>query len=303
MNGKPILILDCQYLCYRAFHALGSNLESGGEPTATIFGFLKDVTTLLNEFSTDRIVFTWDRGSGKRREIYPEYKMNRDRARSEMDADEAQRRKDFLRQVQKLREMYIPQLGYRNSFWQDGYEADDVIASIVTRSLHEDDQAIIVSSDQDLWQLITENVSCYNPHKKVLMDRDLFKGSHDIEPSLWAGVKAIAGCTSDNVPGVRGVGEVTAVKWFQSKLKHESAAYKKISDNLDVYNRNIKLVRLPFEGVDQFEIGPDDTSIQRWRDLADKLNMRSIREMAPGMPRGIGKRQPSDRTTQMGFGF
>jgi 5'-3' exonuclease len=307
MNSKPILILDCQYLCHRAFHALGANLDFAGEPTAVVFGFLKDVSALLNEFQTERVVFTWDRGCGKRREIYPEYKAVRMAAHQDATDEEKQARRDFLRQVQKLRECYVPQLGYRNSFWQDGYEADDVIASVVKQSLGEDDQAIIVSSDQDLWQLIGPNASCYNPYKKTLLDRDTFMATYGIEPCLWANVKALAGCSTDGVPGIKGIGEATAVKWFRSQLKFDSVAYRKINEmGIEIHNRNIQLVRLPFAGTEVFRLREDETSAERWRTLADKLGMKSIRELAPGMPRGVAGRGAVVQQkvkSAVGFGF
>lgn len=305
MNSKPIIILDCQYMAHRAFHALGANLGFAGEPTAVIFGFLKDMATVLDEFQTERVVFAWDRGCGKRREIFPEYKAARQKAHEDATDEEKQARRDFLRQVQKLREIYISQLGYRNSFWQDGYEADDIIASVVRNSLGEDDQAVIVSSDQDLWQLINRQTSCYNPYKKTLLDRDQFMATYGIEPCLWANVKALAGCSTDGVPGIKGIGEVTAVKWFQSKLKPDSVAYRKINEfGIDIHNRNIQLVRLPFAGVETFKLQPDETSHERWRTLADKLGMRSIRELAPGMPRGVARTGVERKVrTAVGFGF
>jgi 5'-3' exonuclease len=120
-------------------------------------------------------------------------------------------------------------------------------------------------------------------------------------------VKALAGCSTDGVPGIKGIGETTAVKWFRSQLKPESVAYRKINtEGIDIHNRNIQLVRLPFAGTEAFKLREDETSFERWKTLADKLGMRSIRELAPGMPRGVaGKGAVVQQKVKsaVGFGF
>jgi 5'-3' exonuclease len=138
-----------------------------------------------------------------------------------------------------------------------------------------------------------------------LIDRESFIRKWEIEPCLWASVKALAGCSSDDVPGLKGIGELTAAKWFQSKLKPESVAYRKINtEGIEVYNRNIKLVRLPFEGTEVFKLKPDEATMEKWNALADRLGMKSLKDQAPGMPKGIRRSgDPEPKRKQVGFGF
>lgn len=303
---KPWLLLDCNYLAHRSFHSLGDTLTFNETPTAVIYGFLRDVTILMEEFSTDRVVFAWDFGYGKRLELLPGYKSSRERSHQNDTEEEKQSRSNFQYQVRKLRELYLRNLGFRNVYFQEGYEADDIIASIVRNTLTPDDTAIIVSTDKDLWQLINVNVCCYNPHTRRLLDRDEFMKKWGIEPALWANVKALAGCATDDVPGIRGVGDLTAVKWFRSQLKPDSVAFRKINgEGIAIHNRNIKLVRLPFEGCEKFELVEDCVTPERWREVADRLGMQSLRDIVPGMPRGVRKAQSlgEKKKSSTGFGF
>ena len=292
--NNPVLIFDCPYMIYRSFYSVGEVL--GGE--ATIYGFLRDVAVLQEEFNSTQMVFTWDVGYGKRRDLFSDYKANR--RKDEYTEEEQETYKDVTTQMRKLREQYLRKLGYRNVFFQDGYEADDIIGSVVLHSIKER-EAIIVSADQDLWQLLRVNVSCYNPVTKKLLTRKLFMDKWGIEPELWSHVKAIAGCRTDNIPGLIGIGEVMAAKWYQGKLKPTSVAHKKISgDGIEVHNRNIRLTRLPFEGTETFKLKEDELSVDRWNELADRLDMESLKDFVPGVPRGVKQKK---KKRSVGFGF
>jgi 5'-3' exonuclease len=303
--NRTWLLLDCSYLAHRAWHALGDSMTHESQPTAAIFGFLQEVLRLQAEFDTKLIAFAFDAGHGPRTEILPEYKQGRQRQRDEETEEERESRRKFYLQLRRLREQYLSQAGFRNVFWQDGREADDVLASLAKSSLNEDDSAVIVSSDHDMWQCIDHRTSVYNPQTKVLLDRDAFMAKWGIEPALWSSVKAIAGCGADNVPGLRGIGEVTAAKYYRGKLKPESAAFRKITgEGIDVYNRNIKIVRLPFAGTEVFRMRPDEVSRESWNGLAERLGMKSLMDSVPGMPRGIRKqRDVVKRRPTEGFGF
>lgn len=301
---KPWLLLDCPYLAHRAYHALGDVLSFREEPTVVIYGIMRDISILMEEFLTDRVVFAFDFGYGKRQELLPTYKCSREKAHENDSEEEQQSRRAFRHQIRRLRELYLPKLGFRNVFSQEGYEADDVIASIVKRTLKEDDEAIIVGTDQDLWQLINPNVSCYNPKTRRIIDVDAFVKQWGIEPALWANVKALAGCTTDDVPGLRGVGEITAVKWFRGSLKPDSVIYRRINtEGMEVHNRNIKLVRLPFEGTERFALAKDEVTPERWQAVADKLGIQSLRDAIPGLPKGVKPRGEIKHRNAVGFGF
>ena len=137
------------------------SLSYGGNATGVVYGFLKDIITLKKRFETNYIVFCWDYGKGIRKLISSDYKSNRHKDKEDDDFEIS-----FKKQVTLLRTEYLKQIGFRNIFYQDGYESDDIIAS-VCRNLPDGDKGIIVSADHDLYQLLTANISMYNPQKKI----------------------------------------------------------------------------------------------------------------------------------------
>jgi 5'-3' exonuclease len=130
---------------------------------------------------------------------------------------------------------------------KDGFEADDLIAQI-TKTYH-DQKIVIISTDEDLYQLLSENVSMYSIKKKQLYTEHNLWKDHRIIPKEWGEVKAIAGCTTDCIPGIEHVGEVTACKYITKKLPVSQKTYKAIKDGKSIIERNRKLVVLPLEGT------------------------------------------------------
>jgi 5'-3' exonuclease len=125
----------------------------------------------------------------------------------------------------------------------------------------------------------------YNPGKKKAVTLQSFSKETGLEPWEWAKVKAIGGCKTDEVPGIPGVGEKTAIKYILGKLKPDSAAYKAIKANKEIITRNRKLVELPFEGTQVFELRTDTISDEGWKEVCDALGMSSIRGRAPTLTR------------------
>ena len=216
MSSPLWLVLDMDLLCHRAFHTTGE-LEFRGNKTGIVYGVLREILNLQERFSTNKIVFAWDLGDPLRREIYPAYKLNRQHFN--LDPQDGENRRQMRKQMLALRTEYLHGIGYRNIFFQEGHEADDVIASIVLNSLQPKEKAIIVSADQDLYQLLNHRVFIWNPVRKVLIDEANFSAFHGIEPARWHCVKAMAGCSSDNVKGIMGIGEVLAARFLQGQLK------------------------------------------------------------------------------------
>jgi len=277
--SEKYLILDCNYLCHRAKHSTGG-LSYGNTATGVIYGFLRSLSGFQDLFNTSNFVFCWDSNTSKRKEIYPEYKTNRkkeDYTEEEIEFDKA-----FRRQMKKLRTTYLPMIGFKNVFIQQGYEADDVMASICNRSIREKDEAVIITSDKDLYQCIRSNVSCYNPQTNKILTLQGFKKKYEILPREWVLVKAIAGCSTDNVLGVKGVGEKTAIKYLMGKLT-EGKKYFDITcpQGMKIHERNYNLVRLPMKGTKQFKLRKDELSEQGWKPVVKILGMSSIRDRMP----------------------
>lgn len=296
---NPLLIIDTNYLCYRAYHVF-SRLSFQDVGTGAVYGVLQDIIQLQEFFQTNRCVFAFDHGPGLRRSLCPTYKGTRAARRAEMGADERRAREDLEQQIHLLRTQYLPTAGFRNVFAAHGYEADDIIASVAAR-VPTNDEAIIIGSDHDLWQCIRENVWCWNPQKKVGYDIGQFRKEWGIEPGQWPTVKAAAGCATDDIPGVRGIGEATAARWLRGELPGHTATARKLTAAADIIEKNLLLVRLPFPGTPNFDIVRDEITEETWSALADRLGMRSIRNKIPRA--ATRKSKGRKRGERASFGF
>lgn len=276
--NSPWLLLDVNYLCYRAFYSTGG-LSYEGQLTGVTFGVLREVLKLEDLFNTKRVVFCFDVGRPKRCDDLPSYKSNR-RSHKEMTTEEEAVYSQFRQQVDLLRKSYLPDIGYRNVCWHDGYEADDILASIVKYSLNDGDEAIIVSSDNDLYQLLSiPGVTIWNPRISKIETAVTFQREWGIPPSRWVHVKAMAGCSGDNIKGIEGIGEKTACRWQAGQLKSGSKAFERILAGHAVYTRNLPLVRLPYPGVKMFDLTEDEVDDQKWKMVMDRLGFKSMREL------------------------
>ncbi len=279
--NKTYLVLDANYLCHRAKHVFG-DLSHDGSATGIIFGLLKDLLTFQERFSTRDMIFCWDSNKSKREDIYPEYKAHRKDKYEGMGKEEIEFENEFRRQMRKLRTKYLPMIGYRNNFIQTGYEGDDITASICQNNLGKFDEAIIIGSDTDLFQLIAHNVSMYNPQSHKLITLQSFYKTYKIMPRQWIKVKAIAGCPTDNIKGIKGVGNKTAVKYILKRLKTSTQAYTAIINGREIIKRNMPLVKLPFKGTKVFELQEDEITKEGYAKVYDMLGMKSLKGKTHG---------------------
>jgi DNA polymerase I len=276
------LIIDVSCLCYRFFHVLG-DLTYGHIKTGVVFGFLRQTIELQDLFKTRNVAFCFDVGESKRVQIYEGYKAHR-RARRLADPEVARLRDQLDSQITFLRTRYLPAIGYKNVFGIQGYEADDLIARIAGRV----ESAIVVSSDHDLFQLITERVRLWRPSKNKMMTRRRFKEEYGIEPAQWAKVKALSGCSTDEIPGVGRVGEKTALKFLNKELDTKSKVYRNITSEeaMNKATRNLRLVRLPLDGTPELLLQADALNLSGWHKVCDHLGMKTLRDMLPPGLRG-----------------
>lgn len=280
------LLIDSNYLCYRSFFTTGS-MKSGGLPTGVIYGFLRDMVTLQDRFSTNNLIFCFDHGRGLREKAFPFYKAKR-REKQKQDIAKTLEYEELREQICELKEQILPELGITAICYTDGYEADDVIASFVFNNLDHANDLVIVSGDKDLYQLLLPGVTMFNPRGEVTMNRKRFKKEYGIPPCDWPEVKAIAGCVSDDIPGIKGVGEKTALKYMQWELNEKLASYKKIRESRELIERNLKLIKLPYEGCPVFKIPtrPMETINQKlWKQVMDRFDIKSLR--SPRSQRGL----------------
>ena len=276
--NKLWLIIDCNFLCHRAKHTT-QNLSFEGSATGVIYGVLRSILDLVERYETKHIIFCWDYGKGIREDIYPQYKANRKNRSEELSYEEERFENSFQKQVKKLRREYLKTIGFRNNFKQKGYEGDDVIASVVIHTPIKDD-AIIISADKDLYQLISPTISMYNPITRKTMTSRTFSQKFGIKPKQWATVKALAGCTTDNVIGIKGVGELTAIKYLTNTLGTKGKIFSKIVDEEHhILHTNLPLVRLPLEGTKIFKLRKDKVTQLGWDCVIKKLGMQSLKKV------------------------
>lgn len=292
---KTWLLLDANFLCWRAFHSMG-DLSHKAIKTGVIYGFLREIITMQDGFGTTNVAFCFDHKQPKRREELECYKAKRHATKRTEEEEEA--RADMRRQVDLLRTDYLPRIGYRNIFAQEGYEADDIIASLCM-DLSDEDEAIIVSSDGDLYQLLRHNVMMHDPQKMRTHTLQSFTKRFGIEPKWWWRVLALKGCDTDEVPGIDGVGLKTALKWLRSELKPESKVFQRIASAAGraIYKRNIPIVRLPYAGVEAFTLRPDKLSGDGYLSVCEELGIKSLQHRSPLTSRA------QRRSTGFGFGL
>ncbi len=279
--NKLWLIIDCNYLCHRAKHSTGG-LSHGNTPTGIIYGFLKSIQALQDQFNTKHIIFCWDSKTSKRKDIFPKYKEKRIDRYKDMTKKEIRLEKEFRQQMKLLRIRYLKLIGYNNNFVQPGYEGDDIMASI-TLNLKMNDEAILVTSDKDMYQLISPKVSFFDPSKGKLFTYQGFMKKYQMPTYDWGSMKCLAGCTTDDVPGVKGVGEITAIKYIRMELKPTTKAYRRIvsKKGLRIEERNRELVVLPFAGVKNFKLRKDELSYPGWKNVMNQLGMKSLKDKGP----------------------
>ncbi|GMQ85581.1 MAG: DNA polymerase I [Acidimicrobiia bacterium] len=200
-----LALLDGHSLAYRAFYALPSDLATpSGQVTNAVYGFTSMLIKLLGDESPDAIAVAWDvRGPTFRSEAYPEYKAQRDRA-----PDLFTGQLPLIDEV--LTAMQISQLRI------GGYEADDVLATVADRAREKGWDVIVVTGDRDAFQLIEPGVAVMYTRRgitdTIMADAGWIQERYGITPEQYVDYAALRGDTSDNLPGVPGVGEKTAAK-------------------------------------------------------------------------------------------
>ena len=266
------LIIDSNAICHQVKHTL-NNLSYDEQKVGVIFGFLRQILTLSKTFDTNKFLFTWDSMKSFRQDIYPVYKQNRRKDKTEEDK---KLDKIAYKQFHKLRMKVLPKLGFKNNFIQTGLEANDLIAAITQNYNHE---FIIISGDQDLYQLLSPSVGMYSTKKKKVVIEQDFIEEYKITPEEWVQVKQIAGCTTDNVEGIHTVGEKRAIGHIKKTLKTDSKFYHRIEEGAEIIDRNEALVKLPYEGTKIPKIKQDGPFyFANFIEITDEYGFRSMQQ-------------------------
>jgi DNA polymerase-1 len=210
--GKRVFLIDGPSLVYRAFFALPESIAtSRGVPTNAIFGFASMLVKIVTEYGVCPTIVAWDAGSSGRTDMYPEYKARR------------RSRPDLLKAQWPAMEPLVEAFGYRN-VKVEGFEADDVIASLAERALRASPPVpvMIVTGDRDVFQLIDPEglikvmATSRGITETKIYDRQAVIDRYGIEPELIPDFYGLKGDTSDNIPGIPGIGDKTASELIQA---------------------------------------------------------------------------------------
>ena len=199
--SKTITVIDTFGFFFRSFYALPPLSNRNGFPTGLLTGFVNFIASLQKEHASDYIVFALDsKGPTFRNEIDPEYKAHRPPPPEE------------LKQQLPVAIEWIEKMGFK-TLSQEGYEADDMIASVTRSAVAQGIKVRIVSHDKDLYQLIDdEKVVVVDAKLSKEIDEEACYAKYGIHPKQFTDYQALLGDTADNVPGVKGIGKVTAQK-------------------------------------------------------------------------------------------
>jgi len=305
-----LAILDGHSLAYRAFFALPEDLStSSGQPTNSVYGFTSMLLKLMSDHHPDAIAVAWDTPVPTfRKEAYEPYKAQRSKA---PDA--------FRSQLPLIREV-VHSLGI-SQVEVDGFEADDVIATVAARAEQDGWDVLVVTGDRDSFQLIDEHVAVVYTRRGisdiVMADVEWVKSRYGVTPSTYVDYAALRGDNSDNLPGVPGVGEKTAAKLIgqyanvEGVFAHLDDLTPKLRENLDNSREQVFLNRRLMElqrdvaiPLDVEELTSREWDRERARRLFESLEFRALwdrlvgqDEVEPGEPLDVTTRTLLDATS------
>ncbi|MCH3964748.1 MAG: DNA polymerase I [Clostridium sp.] len=289
MADERLLILDGHSLMNRAFYALPELTNDEGLHTNAVYGFVNMLLKMKEEMSPDYIVCTFDRSVPTfRHEKYGEYKAGRKKMPLELSEQFP-----VLKEILKLLSI--------DTFEIDGFEADDIMGTLSSFAEGRGIEVYIVTGDRDLLQLASDKINIVITKKgiteKEIYDRNRMLEDYGITPDQFIDVKGLMGDSSDNIPGVPGIGEKTAFKLIKEYKNLENVLQnidnikgKKLKENLKEYSEQAvfskKLATIvkdvPIEiNLDSIK-SKDSYNVPGLRDLFEKLQFKSLMNKIPG---------------------
>ena len=226
ITPNPLVLVDGSSYLYRAFHAFPPLTNSAGEPTGAMYGVLNMLKSLISQVQPSHIAVVFDaKGKTFRDEMFEQYKSHRPPMPD-----------DLRKQIQPLhdiiRALGIPLLVI------EGVEADDVIGTLAVAASKANQKVLISTGDKDMAQLVDDNIMLINTMNNTLLDRDAVIEKYGIPPELIIDYLALMGDSADNIPGVAGVGEKTALGLLQG-----------IGSMAEIYANLDKVAELPIRGA------------------------------------------------------
>lgn len=257
MNKRWVLV-DVSYLAHRALHSVGHLRTEGIGPTGVLFGFFTQLREICQDLrvSSNRVVMCFDSDTSHRADQYPFYKEKRRPEKGEQEAENLSMLHD---QIRLLREKILPDMGV-SCLLQDGLESDDLLAAAADWIffVNEDPEqdGVIITSDSDLWQAMNYYVTWFDPMRNRFYDIHRFKKEKGIPAWWWWKVKAMAGDSSDSIPGIPRVGVKTAVRYLLGELPKHHQTFQAIEseEGKRIVKRNEELIHLPHHKTEPIEL-------------------------------------------------
>ncbi|MFA5114445.1 MAG: DNA polymerase I [Candidatus Omnitrophota bacterium] len=265
MAKGRLFLVDATAFCYRAFYAIGDLSTSSGQPTNAVYGFVNMLKKIIKDKHPDFIAACFDVSRDTfRQKKFAAYKMQRPPMPEGLSSQ-----MPLIRQLVRTYGIAV--------FEKEGYEADDIIASVAARAKAGGLKVTVVSSDKDMLQLVDEDTEVFNPYKDsgVTYDEGKVRESYGVSPSQIPDLIALMGDKADNIAGISGIGEKTAVALIKeygsldAVLSHVSRISPRrvssaIENNSDTLSLNKELVLLDSRvkldfSLDMLRPGPVDT--------------------------------------------
>lgn len=234
IQKDALFIIDGSACLYRSYYGIKPLYSSKGIPCQAIYGFCRALKNLVSDYHPKHLIIVWDsKGKTTRAEIFPKYKATRQAPPSDLfEQKEA---------IQKFAELVgIKQLS------MTGHEADDLIASLVQDFPNK--QIVLVGSDKDLQQLLSDHVTVLDPMKKEVVDVPAFIQKYEFKPEQLPFYHALVGDASDNIPGVKGIGKKTAQEIVQQFATLEEL-YANLATTTKLKPRIIELLQTQKENA------------------------------------------------------
>jgi DNA polymerase-1 len=237
-KDKTIYLIDGTAYIHRAYHAIRDLTNSKGLPTNAVFGFTRMLIKLMEDRSPQYIGMFFDaKGPTFRHEMYKEYKANRPAMPEDMAMQIP-----YIKEITAAFNLPIIEL--------QGYEADDLIGTLARAAEKEGYEVIMVTGDKDFMQLVTDKAAIWDPMKDIIIDLKTIREKFGIEPHQMIDVQGLSGDSTDNVPGVPGIGQKTAldlIKTYHSMQelyeKLDTITKKKQRENLENFKDQAFLSR------------------------------------------------------------
>ncbi len=292
-DAPELFLIDGNSLAYRAFFALPESIgTSDGRPTNAIYGLASMLVKIIDEHHPAGVVVAWDAGTSGRTEVYDLYKANR------------KSRPDLLREQWPHLMPLVEAFGYTN-VKVEGYEADDVIASMVRAAREQGIEVMVVTGDRDAYQLVAEGVRVMSTSRGItetkIYDVAAVEERYGVPPELITDHMGLRGDTSDNIPGVPGIGEKTATQLLQqfgdlegvlANVEEISGAKRKqnLTEHADDARLSKRLATLHYDvetGVDFAEALGSEPDRGALRDFMREFELRAVMErLEEALPEG-----------------